>query len=410
MSTGGATGPAGPLRYPAFLGALGARSISQAGSWIQTVAVGWLAFHLTHQAVAVGLIALLSLLPPVVLSEPGVVLDNRFGVRRVTMLLYGLQVLPAGALAVAAAVGHLTIIELYVATASYSIAAALARPGLQRLIPTTVPAAVRDRAIALEDTAFHLARLAGALVGGALLATSGAAPCFAVNSVSFLVVVLMIGITRFDLDHIRRSRAQSVKTRQWLREIRQRADLRALAIILVAAAALGRPTQSLAPVIADRYSTSPLFLGILVSAFALGGMVASLILARLERRDLSSRPVLAAATFMCGLAIAALATLPPRPLSLVTAACVGGLTSILYIVSLSWLQLDAAEGLAPHLIGLFFAIMAAGSAVGAAAIGGLADAVGIQWALVPGAVILTGLGTFRLWRTRLYGVRSPDGQ
>jgi MFS family permease len=218
------------------------------------------------------------------------------------------------------------IVELYRATAFYAVAAALARPGLQRLIPTTVPAAIRDRAIALEDAGFHLARLAGALVGGALLATAGAAPCFAVNAVSFLVVVVMIGITQFDLEQFRRSRAQALKTRQWLREVRRRADLRALAVFVVAFASLGLPLVSLAPVIADRYSTSPLFLGIFVSAFALGGMVASIVLARVERRDLSRHPVLAASTCACGLAIAALAVFPPLPLTLVTAgtpACTG---------------------------------------------------------------------------------------
>jgi fucose permease len=137
-------------------------------------------------------------------------------------------------------------------------------------------------------------------------------------------------------------------------------------------------------------------------------MVASIVLARVERRDLSRHPVLAASTCACGLAIAALAIFPPLPLTLITAACVGGLISILYIVSLSWLQLDTSEGLAGHLIGLFFAVTAAGGAVGAAAIGGLADATGIQLALVPGAVILTALGAYRLWHTRLYGVHQSE--
>ena len=407
MNEAGDTGTSGPLRYPAFVGALTARTLSQGGTWIQTVAVGWLAFHLTHRAVAVGTVALLSLLPSVLLSTPGVVLANRFGVRRVTTLLYGFQVLPPAALALAAAVGHLTIIQLYVATAVSALAAALARPGLQRLVPTTVPPSMRDRAIALEDVGYHGARLGGALLGGALLATSGAALCFAINSISFVGVVVMIAITRFDMEHIRRSRAQALKSRELIRELRHRADLRALAVVVVAFAALSRPIQSLAPVLADRYSHSPLLLGIMVAMFAVGGIVASILLARMERRDLSGQPILALATCACGVAIGGLAFLPPLPLMLVVVACVGGLTSVLYVVSLSWLQLDAAEGLAGHMIGVFFAVTAAGTAAGALVLGGLADGTGIQWALVPGAAVLTSLGAYRLWHTRLYGVRPP---
>jgi hypothetical protein len=60
----------GPLHYPAFRRALAGRAISTAGSWMQTVAAGWLVFDLTGSAAAVGVLTFLSRGPGALIVEP----------------------------------------------------------------------------------------------------------------------------------------------------------------------------------------------------------------------------------------------------------------------------------------------------------------------------------------------------
>ena len=52
----------GPLGYPDFRRALVGRTVSAAGTWMQTVASGWLIFDLTHSATALAVLSAVAIL------------------------------------------------------------------------------------------------------------------------------------------------------------------------------------------------------------------------------------------------------------------------------------------------------------------------------------------------------------
>ena len=108
--------PRAPVRYAAFRRLVFASGVSTIGSGVQAVAAGFLAFHLTHNAGAVGLLALLALGPAALLSEAAGALAVALGPRRVAMVLYTLRALPWAVVAAIAAAGRITFLELAVAT------------------------------------------------------------------------------------------------------------------------------------------------------------------------------------------------------------------------------------------------------------------------------------------------------
>src|SRR5205085_6287776 len=89
-----------PFRYAAFRRAVFARAVSAAGSWMQTVAAGWLVYDLTHNATAVGLLTVLNRGPGFILSTYGGELADRYDRRRLGVILYIAQAIPAAILAV----------------------------------------------------------------------------------------------------------------------------------------------------------------------------------------------------------------------------------------------------------------------------------------------------------------------
>ena len=65
-------------------------------------------------------------------------------------------------------------------------------PAYQSLIPSLVPRRDLPSAIGLNSTQFNLSRALGPAAGGAVLATIGMAWCFALNGLSFFIVVIAL--------------------------------------------------------------------------------------------------------------------------------------------------------------------------------------------------------------------------
>ena len=65
-------------------------------------------------------------------------------------------------------------------------------PAYQSMIPSLVPRRDLPNAIALNSTQFNLSRVLGPVTGGIVLATIGTAACFALNGLSFFIVVIAL--------------------------------------------------------------------------------------------------------------------------------------------------------------------------------------------------------------------------
>src|SRR4249919_3317706 len=89
---------------------------SNAGSWLQVVASGWLIFELTDSPAAVGALALVTRAPAFLLSTYGGSLADRFDRRSVGMATFGLQAAAAGTLALITFAGGANLAAIYTLT------------------------------------------------------------------------------------------------------------------------------------------------------------------------------------------------------------------------------------------------------------------------------------------------------
>ena len=161
---------------------------------MQIVAVTWYAYKLTGSAASVGLLSALALGPAIVGGPIGGALADRFEPRRLAIVLYLLQGVPATVMAIMDLTGELPLGWLYALVFAGAIPYSLNCPVISLVGPYTVPEEYRQAALAQSSMMFNVTRLGGAVAGGFLVHLVSIGAAFAVNAFTyFLVAFVLVG-------------------------------------------------------------------------------------------------------------------------------------------------------------------------------------------------------------------------
>jgi MFS family permease len=184
------------LRHRNFRLFITGQFVSLCGTWMQTIAQGWLVLQLTNSAFAVGLVTALGSLPILLLTLHGGVLADRVNKRRLVLVLQCLMLTEALTYAVLTAL-HLISVHWIMGLALFSgLISAFEVPTRQSLIAEIVERPDLMNAIALNSSAFNLARVIGPALAGGLIAVAGLAACFFVNAASYMAVIASLLMMR----------------------------------------------------------------------------------------------------------------------------------------------------------------------------------------------------------------------
>jgi MFS family permease len=160
------------------------------GTWMQTVAQGWLVLKLTNSSMALGEVNFANNIPIVLIALfAGVVIDQ---VDRRRMLIATQVVMMLTAFILAALTwGHVVRVEhIIILTAINGMVGAFDRPGRQSFVIDMVGGREDlPAAIALNSMIFNGARVMGPALAGIALMFISEAGCFFVNGLSFLAVI-----------------------------------------------------------------------------------------------------------------------------------------------------------------------------------------------------------------------------
>jgi MFS family permease len=165
---------------------------STVGTWMQKVAQSWLVFDLTHSSFYLGLDDFLGQLPILLFTVIGGVIADRHDRRRLLLGSQYVQMSTAFTLALLVLTGHVRIWHILMLSFTAGFAQAFGGPAYQSLVPSLVNKKDLPNAIALNSIQFNLARVFGPLLASTTMAALGAAACFGLNGLSFLVVIVAI--------------------------------------------------------------------------------------------------------------------------------------------------------------------------------------------------------------------------
>jgi predicted MFS family arabinose efflux permease len=160
------------------------------GTWMQSVAAAWLVLQLSHNsAFALALFGACSYGPVLIFGLYAGTLVDRFAHRDVLMLTQVVSLIGAVAYALVADGGRVTLPIVLVLAALLGVNQALYFPARQATVLEMVGRGELASAVALNSTAFNLARIIGPAVGGIVIASFGVAACFWVNAASYVGVI-----------------------------------------------------------------------------------------------------------------------------------------------------------------------------------------------------------------------------
>jgi MFS family permease len=297
---------------------------NQVGFWVQQVGVGWLILELTGSSLQIGIASALRGLPMLVVSPLAGVLVDRLDRRRIVLVSQGVMGVATLLLALLIQTGRVQPWHVFLLTLVMGTAIAVNFPARQALIPATLPPGQVGRGVAAVAAGQNGARVLAPGLGGALIAFSGLAACFAAQALAF--VAALACAWRLPTPPPARPSGASVwgTMRSGFGHIIGRPRLAGLLLLAVVPTVLALPYQQLLPVFAQNvYEVGPGGLGLLLTANSVGAFVGALVATRLMGLH---RPalVLLAAGVVLGLSLVLLALAPSFPVGLGTLLLCGG--------------------------------------------------------------------------------------
>lgn len=255
--------------------------VSNSGDWMDQVALNWLVLQTTGSAVYLGLVNLVRAIPILALTLIGGVAADRFERRRLMMASQALGMVLALLLALVVALGRTDIWIILVIAAGRGAMVAFNQPARQTLVSEIVPRESLPSAIAMNSLTFNITKVIGPLLAGVIIATWGTAACFAVNGLSFTVVLWSLGAMQFP-PRPARTRSESVPAalRTGFAYLRTNPTVLVLVLVAFIPTFFGQPYLHLLALFAvEVFHVGPNGLGTLTASAAVGAMGGALLLA-----------------------------------------------------------------------------------------------------------------------------------
>ena len=380
--------------------------VSVIGTWMQSVAQGWLMHRLTDSAWMLGVLAFTQFAPVTVLSLWAGVVADRVDRRRLILITQSLCAVQAVALATVVSLGLVKPWMVLVLAFVFGCVNAFDLPARQSFLVEMVGKEDLPNAIALNSAAFNTARVLGPTIAGLTLAAVGEAACFWLNALSYLVVIAML--LRIRLPGRAAVAASASSMMEGVRYVLRTPQLRNLLGLLGVMCSLGFQYSTLLPVYARAIlHTGAEGYGLMTSAFGVGSLLSAILLTRqYDRWGYRRNLLLALGTATIGMAGFAWSRWMPLTLLM---GCAAGFGLIFYVATTNvMIQLTVDDAYRGRVMSLYTLMFIGTSPIGAILAGGIAQRWSAPIATSSCAVVLAGGALWIAWRLRVIAAREAE--
>ena len=361
------------------------QTLSLVGSWMQSMAQGWLALELSNSAFVVGVVAAVGSLPILLFTLQAGVIVDRVPKLRLVKLMQALLLLEATLLWWFTWSGHITIPWLLVLAAASGFCGAFEIPARQSLIVNLVAREDLQGAIALNSSGFNLARIVGPALAAIVIANFGLAWCFGLNALSYLAVLIGLAMIRLPEGVDSPVAATTSRLAGFIEGLRYMRDTRPVAELMKLVgvyAVLGAPYLTLMPVVArDKLGIGAGGYGVLLSCVGAGGVAGALVLAGVGAQVRRGRALVASGYGYC-LLLVAFAFARSELGAGIVLFLIGFMMIVTNALANGLLQTLVPDAFRGRLMAAYsFTVVGLAQVVGAFAGGAIARAVGVDWAI-----------------------------
>jgi MFS family permease len=376
---------------------------STVGTWMQKIAQSWLVFDLTKSSLYLGLDDFLGQLPILLFTVVGGVIADRHDRRQLLLGSQYVQMATAFTLALLVLADRVQIWHILALSFTAGFAQAFGGPAYQSLVPSLVHKKDLPNAIALNSIQFNLARVFGPLLSSTTMAAFGAAACFGLNGLSFLVVI--VALMSLTVKHLPPAERKPIleEMKGGFSYARSEPTILALTVLASMTTFLGLPLLTFLPIFArdvfhgdvGTYSRMMAFSGA-------GAVLGALVVAWLGRfRHMGLTLLLVQVVF--GLLIASFAVSRMFWLSNLLLFCAGACLLAVFSMTASLVQLIVPDHLRGRVMSIYMVAFRGGMPLGSLASGYAASLTSAPYVLALNGGLVSLVAVYFLIRS--HGVR-----
>ncbi len=265
------------LRYADFTRFLLARFLATLAVQMQSVAIGWQVYALTHDPLDLGLIGLAQFLPFLAVVLPAGEIADRYDRRLIITACYATELICALLLLAFTLSGLAVVWPVFAVLVLFGTARAFSMPTSQAITPNLVPIESFGNAVALNSSSFQVATIAGPTLGGVLY-LAGPQTVYSIVAGLLLVAVVLMFAVRVPRTLPSNEPVSWRTLLEGLRFVRSRPVVLGAISLDLFAVLLGGATALLPVYASDVLHVGPTGLGLLRTAPGVGAALTALLL------------------------------------------------------------------------------------------------------------------------------------
>ncbi len=359
--------------------------VSVSGTWMQTVAQGWLVLRLTGSGVDLGLVTALQFLPMLLFGSFGGLVADRFDKRRLLFLTQTSAAVLALVLAVLDASGTIRLYQVYALALGLGVVNLFDNPARQTFVSEMVGRDLLPNAVSLNSVLMNSARVIGPAIAGILIATVGIPICFFANAGSYAAVIVALALMRpAELHRSPLVKQAKGQVREGLRYVWGEPALRDPLLVMAVVGVFAYNFTTTLPLFARfTFGAGAGAYGAMTSAMAAGSVIGGLFVAHRSKPSLRALSVIG---LFFGVLVLAVSAAPSVPAALVLLIPMGACSIAFIATANASLQLAASPEMRGRVMALYAIAFLGSTPVGAPIVGAVSTAASPRAALAVGGV------------------------
>lgn len=383
------------FKHPNYRFYFSGQLVSLIGTWLQTVAQGWLVFQLTQSPFLVGLVGAIQFLPILIFGVVGGVLADRFNKQRLLIVTQMISLLLAFILGILTILGLINIWIIAVLAFCLGVVNAIDAPGRQSFTIDLVGKDHLHSAIALNIGSFNTARVIGPAIAGFLIAKFGVGLTFILNGFTFLGPLIALTLMKLNLQPSKIHHQHPILSiKIGLGYAYRHPIIKILLLFTIVYSIFGFSYTTMLPVIAVRVFHQNAFgLGLLFSSAGLGAVFGTILVSVLYNK-FSPKKLLLGGSFLFTISLFIFAITSNFTFALIILFLSGiGFASQMSLINTT-IQNNVENHLRGRIMSIFTTCLLGMQPIGNLQIGFVSEHLGSRPAIAIGAAIVFTFATY----------------
>lgn len=372
---------------------------------MQTIGQAWLVLRITNSGTSLGFVTALQFLPVLIFGAMGGVIADRLSKRKILYFTQTISAVLAFILGVLVATETIKLWMLYILASLLGLVSAIDNPTRRTFVMEMVGSKELSNAVTLFSTAFNLSRIIGPAIAGAIIAGFGLAPCFFINAVSYLAVLLCLFMMQSEelhsVERVKRARGQ---LREGLKYVRNMPLLKNLLVMVTIVGTLTFEFQVNLPILAKyTFKSNADGYALLNTAMGIGAVIGGILIAGRKRIIPKN---LIYTSFFFGFAILLTAIAPTIHIAILMMIIVGIFLIQFTSYGETMLQLESEPTMRSRVMSLWTIAFLGSTPIGGLIIGWIGEHASPRWGLTVSGLAAIIAGAYGLFKIKNITLRN----